>query len=113
MERAKLHELVKLRQNCLRDKDRILEHLGTVKDTMPDRIDLLQGPDDAVHRIGYRSDNGLQRLRVVRRLDLLRHLLAARLLIDEAAARNADALHKTLAEHLLALHVEEHVLERG
>ena len=77
-----------------------------------DRINLPEGLDDADSGVAQDLHDGLDRGHMVWNRHLLHDLLGARLGIHEAGACDADAFHKTLAEHLLALHVKEHVLER-
>ena len=112
VERAEFHELFALREIRLVHYRGVLENLRAVQDAVAYRVHLGEGLEDPVLRIGERGHDFLERGRVVRRLDVLRELVLARLLVDEPRAGDADALDEPLAEHLLALHVEELELQR-
>ena len=84
-----------------------------MKDAVSNRVNLLQRLDDTVLGIGDSRHDSLESLCVIRCLHILYDLVRASLLVGNTAAGDADALDQTLAEHLFALHVEEHVFERG
>ena len=79
---------------------------------VPNGVKLGQGLDDAdllVRQHGHDLGNGLD---MVLHRNLANNLLASRLRIDQTRPGDANALDKPLAEHLLALHVEELELQR-
>ena len=112
---AERRETRALRDRLLRrrrDLRRLRERGRAVHHAVADRVDLGKGLDDPARGVAQHRHHGADRRHVVLERHLPHDLLAARLGIGEARTRDADALDKALAEHLLAAHVEELELER-
>ena len=88
------------------------EGLAAVDDAVADGIDLGHGLDDAVFLARELVDDGRDRFRMGREVDVL---IEDRLVADEGLmlqmAADADALAKTFREDLLAVHIKELVFE--
>jgi len=113
VKRTELDELLANGESLRIHHGRIAEDFRAVKDAVSDRVNLLQRLDDTVLGIGDSRHDSLESLCVIGSLYVLYDLLTTGLLVGKAASGDADALDQALAEHLFALHVEEHILERG
>ena len=95
-----------------RELRRRRELVAAVDDAVADRVQFGEGGDDADLRVGQDGHDLADGRHMVLHRHLAHDLVAPGLRVDETRAVQADALHEPLAEHLLALHVEELELKR-
>ena len=95
------------------DQHRLAEQRAALDDAVADCGNLAEILDDADLAVEQRILDLLERFGVVLHADLDLLLAAVRGLVTENAHLKADLLAVALGEHLLVVHVDQLILERG
>ena len=95
------------------DQHRLAEQRAALDDAVADCGNLAEILDDADLAVEQRILDLLKRFGVVLHADLDLLLAAVRGLVAENAHLKADLLAVALGEHLLVVHVDQLILERG